>query len=185
MKNLIADLIKFQKEVPLIPKNCVNPFFSQGGKKAMYADLPTVIDVCKPVLNKNNLAVIQTIKANDGKNQLVTMLCHTSGETLESNIYLPDIQDAQKLTAAITYLRRATYLSIVGLVADDDTDGNDVPGTQPQQKTQANAAPNFQNVEKPASEKQKELVKKNYPDMDVSNLSMKKASELIQNAMRK
>ena len=54
------------------------------------------------------------------------MLCHESGETLESYVYLPDIQDAQKLTAAITYLRRASFLSAVGLVAEDDLDGNDV-----------------------------------------------------------
>ena len=185
MKNLIADLIKFQKEVPLIPKNCVNPFFSQGGKKAMYADLPTVIDVCKPVLNKNNLAVIQRVGVFEGKNILTTMLYHSSGEFIDATIFLPETPDAQKLTAAITYLRRTSYLSILGLVGDEDSDGNDVPGTQPQQKTQAIPAPNFQNVEKPASDKQKELVKKNYPDMDVSNLSMKKASELIQNAMRK
>lgn len=38
--------------------------------------------------------------------------------------------------------------------------------------------------DRPASDKQKELVKKNYPDLDVSNLSMKKASELIQQAMK-
>ena len=121
MKNLVASLIKFQREVPAIPKNKLNPHF-----KSKYAELSVCLDVCLPVLNKHGLAVIQLMKAEDGKNKLVTMLCHESGEALESYVYLPDIQDAQKLTAAITYLRRASFLSAVGLVAEDDLDGNDV-----------------------------------------------------------
>ena len=121
MKNLISALVKFQKEVPTIPKNKKNPFFN-----SFYAELSTVIDTCSPSLNNNGLAVVQTLKAIDNKNTLVTLLCHESGETLESNIYLPDINDPQKLTAAITYLRRTTYLSICGLVADDDDDGESI-----------------------------------------------------------
>jgi hypothetical protein len=123
MKNLFAALIKFQKNVKPIPKNKINPFYN-----SKYAELSTVIDVCQPALNDAGLAVVQTIKilpeSND--NVLVTLLCHESGETLESNIFLPKIADAQKLTGAITYLRRTSYLSILGLVADDDMDGNDV-----------------------------------------------------------
>ena len=170
MKNLITDLIKFQSQVPIIPKTCSNPFFSQGRKKAMYADLATVIDVCKPVLNKNNLAVIQSLKAIDGKNQLVTILCHSSGETLESNIYLPEIADSQKLTAAVTYLRRASYLAIVGLVGDDDSDGNDVPGTEPQKSSPPKPANNYKT--EPPSEAQLKAIaaicnKKGIPRPDI------------------
>lgn len=182
MKNLITDLIKFQQNVPVIPKNCTNPFFSQGGKVAKYADLATVIDTCKPVLNDNNLAVIQCFVLVDNKNSLVTTLFHTSGESISSSIYLPDIQDAQKLTAAITYLRRTSYLSIVGLVGDDDNDGNELQEKELQRNTfnpRTNEA-----TDRPASDKQKEMVKKNYPGLDVSNLSMKKASELIQAVMK-
>lgn len=133
MKNLISALVKFQKEVPTIPKNKVNPFFN-----SLYAELSTVIDTCSPSLNKHGLAVIQTIKAIEGKNILVTMLCHESGETLESYIYLPDINDPQKLTSAITYLRRSTYLAITGLVADSDDDGNSVSNQTQKVNNQVN-----------------------------------------------
>jgi hypothetical protein len=68
------------------------------------------------------------------------MLCHESGETLESNIFLPKIADAQKLTGSITYLRRTSYLSILGLVADDDLDGNDIVQA-PQSQTVKQAPP--------------------------------------------
>jgi hypothetical protein len=121
MKSLIAALIKFQKEVPVIPKNKLNPHY-----KSYYAELSTVIDTCLPVLNKNGLLVSQTFNVDAGQNTLVTRLLHESSETLESFIYLPDLQDAQKLTGAITYLRRTSYLSILGLCADEDDDGNAV-----------------------------------------------------------
>ncbi|MEY3182223.1 MAG: hypothetical protein RLZ35_208 [Pseudomonadota bacterium] len=123
MKNLFTALIKFQKNVKPIPKNKVNPFYN-----SKYAELSTVIDVCQPALNDAGLAVIQTMKIlpESSDNVLVTLLCHESGETLESHIFLPKIADAQKLTGAVTYLRRTSYLSILGLVADDDMDGNDV-----------------------------------------------------------
>ena len=121
MKQLIVALIKFQKQVKTIPKNKRNPFYD-----SMYADLAQVIDVCQPSLNDNGLAITQSFVSNEFGNLLVTRLMHESGEILESQIVLPQISDAQKLTGAITYLRRTTFLSICGLCADDDLDGNDI-----------------------------------------------------------
>lgn len=160
MKLLIVDLIKFQTQVPVIPKNSFNPHF-----KSYFADLATVVDICKPVLNKNNLCVIQRLGTQEGKNVLVTMLYHQSGEFIDASIFLPEIVDAQKLTAAITYLRRTSYLSILGLVADDDTDGNNIPGTQPPkdntyQPKVSTIQPSFATTSTPASEAQKGAMRK-------------------------
>jgi hypothetical protein len=159
MKNLVAALVKFQKEVPTIPKNKKNPFFN-----SYYAELSTVIDCCSPALNKNGLAIIQTIRlqAETQDNILVTMLLHESGESIESSIYLPKIADPQKLTAAITYLRRSSYLAIAGLVADEDDDGNSVsnkldqPKPRPQQQ-QASPSPQSAPL---ATEAQKNALRK-------------------------
>jgi hypothetical protein len=118
-------MAKFQKDVPVIPKNKINPFFSKGGTISKYADLAAVIDACKPVLNKYGLVVVQTMFINEGHNCLRTILADSSGETLASDMMLPDIADPQKLTAAVTYLRRCQFLAIVGL-ADEDDDGNSV-----------------------------------------------------------
>lgn len=136
MKNLVSNLIKFQMAVPVIPKNKINTFFSKGDNKSMYADLATVIDTCKPVLNKHGLAVMQTMFVQDGRNCLRTILADISGETMASDLFLPDIQDPQKLTAAVTYLRRCQYLAIIGLVADEDDDGNSVGNQEPRQEPQ-------------------------------------------------
>jgi hypothetical protein len=190
MKNLFNSLISFQKSVKAIPKNKVNPFYN-----SKYAELSTVIEVCQPALNDNDLAVIQVVRtqAETQDNVLVTILCHNSGETLESQIYLPKISDAQKLTAAITYLRRSTYLAILGLVADDDTDGNDLvdkPKIQPMPVKQE-VKPTFQvqtgeqkPINFPASDAQKNALRKMGVKFN-DDISKKEASELIaQNSKR-
>lgn len=172
MKNLITALVKFQKDVPTIPKNKINPFF--GSK---YAELSTVIDTCSPSLNNNGLAVIQSFKSENNRNMLVTILCHESGETLDSCIYLPEISDAQKLTAAVTYLRRTAYLSIVGLVADEDDDGNSTSNVSNSAQSKPVSAVN----NTLASDAQKSLLKRLGVQFS-DNLSKNEASKLIEQA---
>jgi len=174
MKNIIQAVVKFQSQVPTIPKNCVNPHY-----RSKYADLSSVVDVCMPHLNKNDLCIVQQFgMTNDERNTLVTRLYHSSGEVIESTIILPEIQDPQKLTGAVTYFRRCSYLSILGLVADDDDDGNStIKQTQPKQDFK----PTFnQNDVAGASEAQLNAVKKLYgKDYDVTNMTRNAASELI------
>lgn len=151
----------------------------------MYADLSTVIDVCKPCLNENSLVVIQKMSAIDNRNSLITTLFHESGQSIDSVIYLPDLTDPQKLTAAITYLRRSTYLSILGLVADDDNDGNELTTSKPQQPALRTDPQPPQSSTKQASDKQKALVKRNMPSMDVTNMSAETADKLIKEIFNK
>jgi hypothetical protein len=153
--------------VPVIPKNCFNPHF-----KSYFADLATVVDVCKEVLNKNRLCIVQRVGVFEGKNILTTMLYHESGDFIDATIFLPEIQDAQKLTAAITYLRRTSYLSILGLVADDDTDGNDIQDKKPVERTQTQQSKPANNNYEPISEAQLKAIsaichKKNLPKPDL------------------
>ncbi len=178
MKHLIASLIKFQQSVKAIPKNKINPHY-----KSKYAELSVVIDVCQPALNAAGLAVIQTLRTTPEDNILVTHLLHDSGESISSDVYLPRIQEPQKLTSAITYLRRASYLSIVGLTADDDLDGNDTiersddrPGSSGTSAYKGNGFP--------ASEAQKGALKKMGIEFD-ANISKDDASKLIAQRMKK
>jgi hypothetical protein len=192
MKNLVSALVKFQKIVPIIPKNKKNPFYN-----SYYADLSKVIDVSMPALNAVGLAITQLLDDVDGRNLLITMLAHESGESIQSKINLPAIADPQKLTAAITYLRRAQYLAILGLCADDDDDGNSVSHQAPKapaQQTNKQSPPAYniaQNVAThisgkapktgaPASLAQVNAIKKLYgPDFDTEGLNVPEASALI------
>jgi hypothetical protein len=167
MKQLIVALIKFQKQVKTIPKNKRNPFYD-----SMYADLAQVIDVCQPSLNDNGLAITQSFVSNEFGNLLVTRLMHESGEILESQIVLPQISDAQKLTGAITYLRRTTFLSICGLCADDDLDGNDIVQVP-------HVKPSASKTDYPASDAQKNAMRKMGIQFN-DNVTKSEASRLIE-----
>ncbi len=113
-------LLKAQIAITFAVKNENNPFF-----KSKYADLPTVIDAVKPALNDAGIVFLQTPSpSDDGKVYLTTRLLHESGEWIEDVAVSPIIkQDPQGLGSAITYLRRYSLASIIGLYQDDD-DGN-------------------------------------------------------------
>ena len=74
----------------------------------------------EPLLQINGLVLIQPIK--EGKVQTVIQDIE-SGEFEYSELKLPELTDPQKLGSAITYYRRYTLQSLLGLQAEDD-DGN-------------------------------------------------------------
>ena len=117
-------LSKAQGEMPAAQMNAVNPFL-----KNKYADLGSIIKAAQPVLEKHGLAISQLTTSDHGDIGIVTMLIHSSGEYIGSTITLPlseskGISQAQAAGAIITYLRRYSYAAILGMYADEDTDGN-------------------------------------------------------------
>ena len=114
-KKLYSKLLKVSKDIQPISKDSTNPFF-----KSKYFDVNKLIEVVRPILSENGLILLQPIK--DGK-QYSIIADSESGEFIESSLSLPNIQDAQKLGSAITYFRRYTLQSLLGLQAEDD-DGN-------------------------------------------------------------
>ena len=104
-----------KKEIGAISKESTNPFF-----KSKYFDINTLIENVEPVLQKNGLLLLQPIQ--DGKVKTLIVDIETS-ESVESEMSLPPLNDPQKLGSAITYFRRYTLQSLLGLQAEDD-DGN-------------------------------------------------------------
>lgn len=187
MKNLLSSLIKFQSQVPAIPKNKINPFFSKGGNISRYADLSQIIDICLPVLNKNDLCIYQSIDAPELSEEsfLITTLAHLSGEVITSKMRLPQLNDPQKMMAAITYYRRTSYISILGLVAEDDDDGNSLNNQA--QKPKANYQANYEQPkqsEDAASPAQINAMKKMRIEFK-EGITKKEASQLIAAAANK
>jgi hypothetical protein len=118
---LAAALSKAQGEFTAVPKGDVNPFF-----KSKYAGLPDVVLNAAPILSKNGLAISQFITQNElGEDCLKTYLLHSSGQFIEHSmkLYLGKL-DSQGMGSATTYARRYSYMSVLGLVADVDDDGN-------------------------------------------------------------
>jgi len=133
INELAAALAKAQGEFSAVPKDSTNPFF-----KSSYAALPEVVKTATPVLAKYGLAVSQFISVDDnGNDALMTYLIHSSGQYIAHTMKLHLIKDdPQGQGSAVTYARRYSYMSALGLVADVDDDGN--AASQPQaQRTYA------------------------------------------------
>lgn len=126
INELASALSKAQGEMQAAIKDKVNPFF-----KSSYADLGSVWDAARPVLSKYGLCVMQTteITPDGSKIVMVTTLAHTSGQWVKSYLPLnPAKNDSQGVGAAITYLRRYSLSAIVGVVCDEDDDGETASG---------------------------------------------------------
>ena len=142
-------LAEFQQSVGTIG------YDSQGyGYK--YASLSTIVESITPVMKDNNLGFTQIIEGETIK----TIIFHTeTGETLESVISIPQDVQLNKMNvyqvmgSAITYLRRYSLASILGIVTDED---NDAQGeqTKKQSKQKPNSKP------KPTAKQWQDLVKR-------------------------
>ncbi len=120
VNELFKALVKAQSEFSVIPKGADNPFF-----KSKYAALPDVVQAATPILARNGLAISQLVTNVDGKDALTTVLLHESGQYLSSTAPLHLVKnDPQAHGSAITYMRRYAFMAILGLVADEDDDGN-------------------------------------------------------------
>jgi len=128
-KEITKALCKFIKEVGTIEEKDT----AQYGN---FADLSTVLATVNPVLSANGLAVVHTTKVVDNKNILITNLLHTSGESISSEMLLPNNtagggNPMHKEGGAITYCRRYSLLAILGLNAGiPDNDGDFANPTQ-------------------------------------------------------
>ena len=122
-KEITAALCKFIQQVGTIEEKDT----AQYGN---FADLSRVLSTVNPALAANNLAVVHTTKVVEGKNVLITNLLHTSGESITSEMLLPNNTGGggnpmHKEGGAITYCRRYSLLAILGLNAGiPDNDGD-------------------------------------------------------------
>lgn len=117
---LAAALAAAQAEFQAVPKTAENPFFH-----SKYADLPSVVMAASPILSKHGIALSQ-MPDFDGENDLLTTLVmHKSGQWIEATARLHLVKaDPQGQGSATTYMRRYAYSGGVGIVTDEDDDGN-------------------------------------------------------------
>ncbi len=115
-------LIEVQKVLTPAPKDAENRFV-----KAKYATLNSVMSTCKPALLANGILLTQYPIPVEGDNLgLVTKLVHAeSGQFLASLAVIPlSKHDPQAMGSAITYGRRYSLSAMLGIVTEEDDDGN-------------------------------------------------------------
>jgi len=120
-------LLTFQSQVQAIKKDSTNPFF-----KSNYFDINSLLSEITPTMNDLKCVILQPLQIRYAGakifNVLVTKIIDTEIESDDnviagSEIVLPDLQDPQKMGSAITYYRRYSLQTLLGLQAEDD-DGN-------------------------------------------------------------
>lgn len=158
---LAVALVMFQAEMEPVIFNADNPFF-----KSKYANLAKLVSMAAPVHTKYGLAVSQL---PEGEGELTTILMHKSGQWISSKLtlkalkkfvkspeegkyYIQEFPDAQSFGAVITYSRRFAYASILGLISEEDDDGNKASHLKPRE------GESIEPVIKPQSKTLRELV---------------------------
>jgi hypothetical protein len=127
---LIEALSKAQGSFKNVLATASNPFH-----KSKYAPLDEVLSMVRPVLAKNDLALIHAVVHNEGVAYLQTRVTHKSGQWIEDDGTPLLIRSKDKngneveptmqgFMAAETYAKRAGTMSILNLAAtEEDTDG--------------------------------------------------------------
>jgi hypothetical protein len=139
--NLAAALTKAQAEMPVAVFDATNPFL-----KSKYASLGAVIQASRPILAKHKLSLVQfpisqgaphpacghllPSAGKDGGDYIgvESILMHESGEFVSERILIPLTEEKGKTRvqcagSTLTYLRRYSWASILGMYSDEDADG--------------------------------------------------------------
>ena len=127
MTALTEALVAAQAEMPHLTRDATADADKFSYK---YLTLEKLLAETVPVLNRHGLALIQyptKFWTDDGRlfYALETELRHVSGDKIDTTFPLAcSITDsAQKVGSALTYARRYSLLSMLGLSADEDDDG--------------------------------------------------------------
>ena len=121
---VLSKLMKAKQKIGTVKKDSKNPFH-----KSNYASLNAYIDASEEHLIENGLILVQAGNGSYTEPMIVATLFHPeSGQWLKS--YLPILNpklDCQGLGAAVTYMRRYSIATLLGLVSEDD-DGETASG---------------------------------------------------------
>lgn len=157
MKNIIKAIADFQQDCPVILKDT-------SGYGYKYADLTQIDSVIKPLLKKHGLMYIQPLQNGSiltqvyhiESGEMIESLCTIPFESIRYEPVIIEttkngitekktkhiiagfegMNTAQAYGSLITYFRRYTISSLLGLITDKDTDGTGEkqPETTQQQK---------------------------------------------------
>ena len=123
-KNLTQKIIEAKKSLASIKKSAVNPHF-----KNKYMTLDDIVEAVTPSLSEQGILIYHTI--HDGS--LVTSI--TDGLSTIDSVYPLRVENKndQQLGSALTYGRRYSICCLLGIVADEDDDGNKASQPTPKQ----------------------------------------------------
>jgi hypothetical protein len=117
IKAISVALLFAQKAIGAAKKDSSNPF-----SKSKYANLGSVINVCKKPLNDNGVTVLQLVGSNETSQYLETILLHESGEFIGEKMVITPAKsnDPQAQGSAISYAKRYALQAMLFIPSEDD-----------------------------------------------------------------
>jgi hypothetical protein len=110
--SIYKKIFEAKKEIGKVSKDSTNPFF-----KSKYFDINQLLEHVEPILQKHGLLCLQPIIDGVVTSEIIDI---ESSEKVTSGIALTNITDPQKRGSEITYYRRYTLASLLGMQAEDD-----------------------------------------------------------------
>lgn len=128
---LAGALAKAQGSFEAVERNReVEVTMKSGGKyKFSYATLDNIVEMIRLPLSANGLAYVQGVNGSENGTVVETLLTHSSGQWIQTAtpVRIEDSK-AQSLGSGITYAKRYALTALLGIVAEEDDDGNDADG---------------------------------------------------------
>ena len=115
----------------------VSPFPREENRTFRYAPLSSGLEIVRKCLGRHEIAAVQTtaIDKETGLIRLTTTLAHASGEWMSSEWPVCPVTETNaphRLGAALTYARRHSLFTLVGIAGDDDRDAPDLDSGEAQ-----------------------------------------------------
>jgi len=138
---IAAALAKAQAQLVNPEKSLVATVRSDGRRGAeqtfRYAPLSSGLDIVRKTLSQHEIATVQTTSIDQaaGIVRLSTVLAHASGEWIASDwpvCPIAETERPQRMGAALTYARRYSLFTLVGIAGEDDLDAPDLMDPAPE-----------------------------------------------------
>jgi hypothetical protein len=138
---IAAALAKAQAQLVNPEKSLVGTIRSDQTKGAersfRYAPLSSGLDIVRKTLSQHEIATVQTTSIDEtaGIVRLSTVLAHASGEWIASDwpvCPIAETERPQRMGAALTYARRYSLFTLVGIAGEDDLDAPNLTDPAPE-----------------------------------------------------
>lgn len=150
-----AALAKAQAELENPTKDATNPHF-----RSKYATLDAGLNIVRSVLSKHGISVTQPTGFEDGVLMLYTRLA-CAGQWIQAEYPVSQFPvKQQELGSCLTYTRRYSLFSLVGIAGEEDDDANAATSPTPAPK-RAPKAETVQLLSADESSRERDVLLKN------------------------
>jgi len=129
INDIAKALAEFKKAMPELKTD------KSAGGRYKYQSLPALLSSISPAMAKHGLSCLQPVHTIADTSYVITMIIHSSGQYLRSATAVPEKytmagkvvitkENLQAMGGALTYTKRHALKSMLGIDADEDTDGN-------------------------------------------------------------